>query len=57
MTKEKKLAVIFLFDGKSGAPGVMAIRFRHQPRYRHHGLYHELKCMNYTLRYFDYKYI
>jgi hypothetical protein len=48
MTEEKKLADFFfslLFDGESGAsPGVMAIRFRHQPRYRHRGLYHELKC-------------
>jgi hypothetical protein len=46
MTSKKKLADFSSFcDGESGAPGVMAIRFCHQPRYCHHGLYRELKCV------------
>jgi hypothetical protein len=45
MTEEQKLANhFFLFDGKSGVRGVMAIHCRHQPLYHHHRLYHELKC-------------
>ncbi len=38
----------FLFDCWSGAPGVMAIRFSHQPRDRHHGLYHELQWNSFS---------